>query len=54
MGEAQGADQLRSVNDLARAAGIARKVIPHVRPPVCCVQYALSTHDTASNVDCTP
>jgi len=27
---------------LAGAAGIAREVIPRVRPPVCCVQYGYS------------
>jgi hypothetical protein len=36
------------------AACIARKVIPRVRPPVCCVQYSPPKPDAACNVYCTP
>ena len=39
---------------IASAACIARNVIPRVSPPVCCVQYAPSNSDIASNIDCTP
>ena len=35
-------------------ACIARKVIPRVRPPVCCVQYTAPSRHIACNVHCTP
>src|ERR1019366_9749464 len=34
-------------------ACIARKVIPRVRPPVCCVQYTAPSRLIACNVHCT-
>ena len=34
-------------------ACIGRKVIPGVRPPVCCVQYGISITDIASIAPCT-
>ncbi len=36
------------------AAGIGRKVIPRVRTPVCCVQYAMLSGNAACNAYCTP
>jgi hypothetical protein len=33
---------------------IARKVIPRVRTPVCCVQYAAQDRHVAYNADCAP
>ena len=39
---------------ITSVACIARKVIPRVSTPVCCVQYTCPNHVIASNVDCTP
>jgi hypothetical protein len=38
----------------ASDACIARNVIPRVRPPIYCVQYAGTNRDIASNVDWAP
>ena len=46
---AQSGDQREDIG----AAGIARKVIPSVRPPVCRVQYVTLNDDAACNVDWT-
>ena len=41
-------------DEIGRGAGIARSVIPRVRPPVCCVQYTGPGGDIAAIPPCIP
>jgi hypothetical protein len=52
----EGSGPVRTVRKALSApdACIARNVIPRVRSPICCVQYAAAIQDMASNVHCTP